>query len=128
MLVGRENAGDTGHHDFAVPHQRVARVLFGCSLQLARHEDRTHLHWRRFEIRNDEIGFEGTCTSILIFAHHDLEVILAGWEVQTGIVLHVLALHLVAALTASLTVSRISPAGNFRSSVMSPRMSRVALS
>src|SRR5262249_1472974 len=90
MLVWSEDVGNVGDQLVAVAHQRVLGLLAGW-LPLAGQDNRTHLKWSFFDVWNHEIGFKRPQPSALIFAHYELEVILARREDKSGGILNVLA-------------------------------------
>ncbi len=99
MLVLAEDVADVGHVLLAVAHERTLQLA---GLARGREHDGTHLERRLLHFRQRDVGFERAHAAGLVFAHHKLEVVLAGRQVEAGGVLNVFLARLLRGIEVEL--------------------------
>ena len=103
MLVLREDVGDVGDELGLILDQRVRTFLFaGGGDALAGEHDRTHAQRDFAQIGNLHVGLERAHAAGAIFADDEFQVIAAGSEQETGVVLNVFAADLLRAVDREL--------------------------
>src|SRR3982074_1771064 len=65
---------------------------------LAAEHDGAHTQRRLAQVRNLHVGFEGTHSTALIFAHDKFQVVVSWRENEASVVLHVFVAHLLRAI------------------------------
>ena len=90
-LIGGEDVRNIRNQFRPVADQGILRLLLGRGDALAGQHHGTHLERSLAQVRNRKVGFKRTQFAILIFAHHELQMILARRKQKSGVVLRVLA-------------------------------------